>query len=227
MEVNISSSVGEDLLYKKVLNEDESDLLEQSVGRSLLENGLSLALEEDESYLLELNGQRPVKGQKVSGNRKKLDPKQVPNDNIDAGELSVKRKLIFGLNMTSEMANIRASPSAIQMKRKKECEATILSSTHKRRFTVSGEDCLTPPPSALQRLMLSRGRSTSTPPPKKRGHRRAVKTTTPLRTCSKQRNIVEMLCLPEREDTSKAACLTGKDEEVSNKDLRKPDEETN
>ena len=31
VEVNISSSMGEDLVYKKVLNEDESDLLEQSV----------------------------------------------------------------------------------------------------------------------------------------------------------------------------------------------------
>ena len=83
----------------------------------------------------------------------------------------VNRKLIFGEDMTPEIAQSRATPNSKQTKRKKESESPVLSSRQKRRFTVSGEECqtpqkspqagvcYTPPMCALKKLMNSRGRS--------------------------------------------------------------------
>ena len=118
----------------------------------------------------------------------------------------MNRKLIFGEDMTPEIAQSRATPNLKQTKRKKESESPGLSSRQKRRFTVSGEECqtpqkspqagvcYTPPMCALKKLMNSRGRSMScsTPSTKKRYVRRANRFNTDgLRPG--QRNIAEMM----------------------------------
>ena len=130
---------------------------------------------------------------------------------VNANELPVKRKLVFGEHLTPDLARERASPNSLQKKRKKEDESAIM---NKRRSTLSGEDCYallrekqkqspapedpqhgpshSPQGSALRRLMEARERASSTPPLKSKGPRKTPKIT-PARQLSGQRNIIQML----------------------------------